>query len=97
MNESLSIHVTANCITIYNSYTVTSRKEMYKIINKFKTDYPDHNISKIPSYLLVCEWASHNICYKLNIFTERTKHTDLNCDNHWWLKLGYLIIGSFYF
>lgn len=97
MNESLSIHVTANCITIYNSYTVTSRKEMYKIINKFKTDYPDHNISKIPSYLLVCEWASHNICYKLNIFTERTKHTDLNCDNPWWLKLGYLIIGSFYF
>lgn len=41
MNESLSICVTSNSIIIYNSYIVTSRKEMYKIINKFKTDYPN--------------------------------------------------------
>ena len=97
MYNKLSISVYIDYITIYNSYTVTSRKEMYKIINKFKTDFPNHNISQISSYLLVCEWASHNICYKLNILPEKTKHTDLNCDNPWWLKLGYLITGSFYF
>ena len=97
MNESLSIYVTSNCITIYNSYTVTSRKEMYKIINKFKSDYPNHSVSQISTYLLTCEWASHNICYKLNIFPERTKHSDLNSDKPWWLNLVYLIIGSFYY
>jgi hypothetical protein len=97
MNESLSIYVAINYITIHNSYTVTSRKEIYKIINKFKTDYPNHNVSQISSYLLMCEWASHNICYKLNILSENTKHVDLNCDNPWWLKLGYLIVGSFYY
>ena len=97
MNSKLSISVNTDYITIYNSYTVTSRKEMYRIINNFKTDFPSHNVAQISSYLLVCEWASHNICYKLNIFRERTKHADLNCDNPWWLKLGYLIVGSFYF
>ena len=97
MDESLSIYIGIDYITIYNSYTVTSRKEMYKIINKFKTDCPNHNVAQISSYLLVCEWASHNICYKLNICPERTKHVDLNCDNPWWVKLGYLIVGSFYY
>ena len=53
--------------------------------------------SQISTYLLTCEWASHNICYKLNIFPERTKHTDLNSDKPWWLNLVYLIIGSFYY
>lgn len=93
----LKISASENNIHINNSFKIRGRKNIMCVIKQVKEIFPNHLVSSISNYLLVNEWACHNMCYKLGIYKERTKHTDLNCDNPWWLKIGYLIIGSFYF
>lgn len=92
----MNIIVTTTNLHIEDSYQVKSKNEMKDIINKFKRDFPEHVLTKVPTYLLVAEWASHNLCYKLGIYKERTKDADLNIDKPYYMNIVYLICSLFY-
>lgn len=90
------VRVYPETVTLFNSYLVSTKSEMRKIVQDFKSKFPDHIISKIPTYLLVAEWSVHNLFYKLNILRDRTAHTDLNANKKWYLNALYLIMSCFY-
>ena len=92
----LEISVSENNIHINNSFKVKSKKDMYHIIQKIKEKYPENNINKISDFSLIQEWAVHNLCYKLNLFKNRTKDVDLNVDKPCYITLLYNIIGFLY-
>lgn len=92
----LSISVSPSNVHIENSFEVKSKTDMYYIIKHIKEKYPEHNINKLSDFILVQEWASHNLCYIFNIYRNRTKDVDLNYTNKWYLKIPYVCIGCFY-
>jgi hypothetical protein len=92
----LIISVSENNVNIKNSFKVKSKRDMYKIIKQIKCKYPENNISKISDFILVQEWATHNLCYSLNIYRERTKDVDLDYNKKWYYKIAYGIIGFLY-
>lgn len=93
--NNLTFELTENNIRILQSFNI-HKIEMYKFIKVFKNKYPKHNVSQISTFLLICEWSTHNLLYKLNIYRNRTKDVDLNTDNKWYIKLAYILLSIFY-
>jgi hypothetical protein len=94
--NDLRISVLYDEFILYNSYTVKSKNEMYNIIEELKEKFPNYPVSKISTFLLVSEWATHNILYNLGILRVKTRDTNLNVDKKWYINLLYIIIGFFY-
>ena len=69
---------------------------MYCVIKHIKEKFPEHDINKLSDFILVQEWASHNLCYTFNIYRDRTKDVDLDCNKKWYIKMIYAIIGFLY-
>ena len=42
------------------------------------------------------EWIAHNILYKLGMFKNHTKDTDITVDESWYRLLGYEVIYRLY-
>lgn len=94
---NIDFGISENNVTIYNSYRIKRKSLIKHIIKSFKQEYPNHNVSKISTFLLVNEWATHNLFYNLGIYRNRTKDTDLNVGKKWYINIVYSIIGLFYF
>lgn len=77
-DKEIKITITEDNLHIQNSYQIKNRRDMKNIIEQFKDNFPNHILNTVSTYLLVCEWATHNICYQLNILKDRTKDVDLN-------------------
>ena len=92
----LKLSISTNNINIKNSFKVKSKTDMYSVIKTIKEKYPEHNINKLSNFILVQEWASHNLCYIFNIYRDRTKDVDLDCNKKWYIKIIYAVIGFFY-
>ena len=92
----LFILVLENNVHINNSFKINSKKDMYSIIRKIKEKYPTNNINKTSDFMLVQEWATHNLCYNLKLFRDRTKDVDLDYTKKWYYKIAYAIIGFLY-
>ena len=95
-DTELVISVSENNVNIKNSFKIKSKRDMYSIIKQIKCKYPENNITKVSDFLLVQEWATHNLCYNLNIYRERTKDVDLDYNKKWYYKIAYGIIGFLY-
>ena len=95
-NIELSISISASNVHIENSFKVKSKTDMYSVIKRIKEKYPEHDINKLSNFILVKEWASHNLCYIFNIYRDRTKDVDLDCNKKWYSKIMYAVIGFFY-
>jgi hypothetical protein len=96
-DTELFITTSLNNINIKNSYKVRGRKNIKNVICMLKEKFPENNINKQSTFLLTQEWAVHNLCYKLNIFRDRTKDVDLNYPKKWYIKFIYSILGFLYF
>lgn len=92
----LPISVSASNVHIENSYKVKSKSNMYCVIKHIKEKFPEHDINKLSDFILVQEWASHNLCYTFNIYRDRTKDVDLDFNKKWYIKMIYAIIGFLY-
>ena len=92
----LDVLVSENNIHIYDSYLISSRKEMKEQISDIKSWYPSHPIFDIPEYILIAEWCSHNLLYNLGLFQYRTKDVDLNYNKSWIEKIVYVLVSLFY-
>lgn len=94
--DGLKIDITDNQFLLYNSHLIKSKKEMRTIIEKLKTTFPNHAVSKISTFMLVSEWATHNLFYAFGILRSRTRDTNLNIGKTWYINALYAILGFFY-
>lgn len=92
----LKLSISTNNINIKNSYKIRGRKNILSVIKQIKEKYPEHDINKLSNFILVQEWASHNLCYIFNIHRDRTRDVDLDCNKKWYSKIMYAVIGFFY-
>ena len=93
----LEISVSENNVNIKNSFKVKSKKDMYEIIKRIKENNPSNRIVNLSNFLLVQEWASHNLCYQLGLYKGRTRDVDLDANKPWYIKIVYGIFGFLYF
>lgn len=85
--------ITSYNIHIPNSFKITKRKEMKKLLLQIKSEHPECEVFKRKLWSLCSEWKAHNRLYKLNIEPERTKSVDLNYPIKWWVSVFYNIFG----
>lgn len=81
-------------LIIYDSYEIPHR-HYHNILNRIKCNEIDNPIWESRSYWsLECEWAVHNLLYKLGIQRERTVDVNLDVKLSTLEKIGYGILGS---
>lgn len=90
----INIQTSDSVLSVQNSYLINSSKQIKQIIKQFKEDFPKHSVCKVSSYLLLCEWLSHNLCYQLNIQRDRTKDVDFKSERTWYADVVYYIVGT---
>ena len=90
----VNIQASDSVLTVQNSYLIKSSKQIKQIIKQFKENFPEYSVCKVPSYLLLCEWLSHNLCYQLNIEKDRTKDVDFKAERTWYVDIVYYLIGT---
>lgn len=79
-----------NC-KIINSYKITDKKVMLDFINKLREEHIEFQARTSLSYYR--EWKAHNILYKLGLFRDHTRDTDLNIDEKPSRRICYFIIS----
>lgn len=83
-------------ITIYNSYELTTYKEIEVIIEWLKkSKYFPECLRPIKTKTLVREIMAHNMLYKWGYQVEHTKNTDLNVEPKY-RRLLYWILSGIY-
>ena len=88
-----NIKITDICIKILDSYKLTKR-EIKLIVDRLIHDFQANNVIKHRSkYSILSEIYVHNLCYKINIFRERTGSVDINYPINKFAELLYKIIG----
>ena len=88
-----NIKISDTCIHIVDSYKL-SKKDIKVIVDALIRDYQDNNVIKHRSkYSILSEIYVHNLCYKLNIFRERTCSADINYPINRFAECIYKIIG----
>ena len=79
---------------IINSYLITKRCDMrYFIIENLKVE--PFTKRSVNSY--VREWRAHNLLYKLGLFVDRTKDTDLDINETRLRRFCYYFLSLLYF
>lgn len=87
------ITISDTCITFLDSYKI-SKRDIKLIVNKLMQDYAENTVIKNRSrYSILSEIYVHNLCYKLNIFRERTGSVDINYPINKFAETIYKIIG----
>lgn len=83
--------------TIFNSYLITSMKDMKNILNliREKVTY-ECAVHTLSINEMIKEWRVHNLFYCLGICKERVQHVDFNTDKTWYGKLAYSLLSPFY-
>lgn len=88
---------------IPNSYRIKSIQDMEDIINRSREE-----VNKSPAYShtfainkrttagMIIEWRAHNMLYELHIKRNRTRTVDLDINEPWYRKVGYLILSTLY-
>lgn len=83
-----------NNIHIENSYKITKRKEMKKILLTIQSKHPNCKVfSKRSMNSLIFEWVAHNRLYKIGYRRDKTKDVDLDIEETWCRKLIYRILS----
>lgn len=93
----VNFNATNEDLIIYDSYSI--RHAHYSnILWRIKEATPDCPIwEKRSKWSIECEWAVHNLLYKLGIKREHTKDVNLNYNLKWYEKIAYVGLGSLIF
>lgn len=87
----MSVYVTSHNIHIEDSWEI-GHKEFKPILLRLKTE--DCLVYKRWMWSLRCEWAVHNVLYKLGLWRSHTKDVDLNYPIKWYVEVLYVIFGT---
>ena len=92
------VTVSDDCITIANSYRITSKTDMKLFVEHLRVRFSESKVfSKRTTKSLINEWRVHNLLYSLGISKERTQSVDLNQSQSTMCKILYTILSPFYF
>ena len=81
-------------MTIFDSCLVPSKNFLTEL-NEVKNKTAICPLwDKRSMWSLRCEWAVHNLCYKLKIKRDKTKDVDFEYEQKWYLSLAYYILGT---
>lgn len=90
---------------ISNSYRIKSIQDMEDIINRSREEvnkslafhtFHTFAINKRTTAGMIIEWRAHNMLYALHIKRNRTRTVDLDINEPWYRKVGYLILSTLY-
>lgn len=94
---NLRITVSKNNIHISDSYLISNRSKMKRLLCILR-EYLDDNGITMDNPLfhrsnnsLIREWVSHNNAYKLKYKVERTSSVDMNYPQKWYVKVLYFV------
>lgn len=79
-------------IHIENSCEISKRH--FAAVLSWIEERHNSNVWKRSALSLMREWATHNLCYALDIHRDRTRDVDLNCEQLWYVRLAYNVIGA---
>lgn len=83
--------------------SVKSIQDMEDIINLSREEINKHPafnsfaINKRTTAGMIIEWRAHILLYALHYKRARTKTVDLDINEPWYSKIGYLILSTLYF
>ena len=92
--DGLHIIISTNNIHIEDSYTVVNPVDMRIVLNDIK-NYINNNLDIDTPFnhrtikSTMHEWITHNNCYKLSLWPDRTKSVDINFPQKWYIRLLY--------
>ena len=87
---------TKKFISVWKSYKIKSAKHMREVLYWMK-GYPEYaEVMKLPMWLLVAEWKTHNLLYNWGYERERTQNLEIEPTMDWKYKVGYAILSLFY-
>ena len=80
-------------IHIIDSWKVP-KKDFDKCLNEIWMHYSDCEVFNRSRRGMKLEWATHNFLYSVGIASRRTKDTDLNYPQSWYVRFSYSVIGA---
>lgn len=89
-----NIEVYKDRIKILDSYKISSRKEMRRVLVEILRESPDCEVFYSRTFPnLIREWVAHNRLYKLGIRRSHTKNVCLEANQKWYMKILYFLIS----
>lgn len=89
----MQYHVSSNDLQLKSSFKV-KKKDFERELAKIREKHPRSRVWKRSLLSLKLEWAAHNALHALGILRYRTKDTDLNWPQPWYIRLGYAVLGT---
>lgn len=93
IDNKLKVKIDKDNIKIIDSYKISDKKEMKKILKSIfeKDPYKETRIRKLSDSLL--EWRTHNILYNFHLFRTHTTDCDLEEKEQLHRMFAYKILG----
>lgn len=90
--EDYEVIVGDNGIRIENGYRVRCR-DFESVLDCIRANEPNEVTGHRSNYSLACEWAVHNVLYRMGLFRGHTKDVDMEypCRYEWL----FIFLGSF--
>lgn len=93
----LRVHTSENNTTIFDSYQVKCAEDMKSILYLIRDNSKDLSSVDLRDIKdMVWEWRAHNLAYSLGVIRNKTKDVDLNTDQKWYTKIGYMLLSPLY-
>lgn len=92
----INVGVYSSGVTIFDSHKIRKIKHMLEVLDWVKGYVDFEGMQATPRWQQVCEWRAHNLLYDLKYQIDRTCSVDLNIDEPWYHKVGYVILSLFY-
>lgn len=90
----VNVEITRKNIKIRESFKIKDKKMMLNILKIVRNiAYKNGYSYKRTNKSWIQEWKSHNLLYKLNLFKEHTRDTDLEESESKFRLFCYLILG----
>lgn len=88
--------LTKDCLTIYDGYQISDKKQMVSFLTSLRTDEDKDTIVSTRSIKsMIREWQAHNLLYNLHLFRSHTQDVDLDKEP-WYRQVIYFILSIFY-
>jgi len=93
----MDVSVSKDNLHIQDSYKVSSRDEMKKVLEDIRLSHADCLSCSRTLDSLINEWATHNLCYDLYILRSHTADVDLDYPQSRLVSLLYALGAKIYF
>ena len=81
------------CVTVLNSYLLETDDDIWSCVN-FLWENCEGLANSRTNISVFNEIRVHNLLYKRHFKEERTRHTDLEINQNWFMRLLYAIVAK---